>query len=192
MTSAPERPRVALALVHHPVLRDRAGTVGSTSVTPLNVHDLARAARTYGVRPFYVVTPLASQQALIGRILRHYLEGYGGEANPTRAEALRDVVLCGSINEALDDLCRRAGAYPLAAGTAARENPRSVEYPAFAARVAESDRPWILLFGTGWGLAPEAAAQCDVFLPPLRGPGAFNHLPVRSAVAIILDRLFGK
>jgi hypothetical protein len=192
MTSGPERPRVALALVHHPVLRDRAGTVGSTSVTPLNVHDLARAARTYGVRPFYVVTPLASQQALIGRILRHYLEGYGGEANPTRAEALRDVVLVASINEALDDLCRRAGAYPLAAGTAARDNPLGVDYPTFAARVAASDRPWILLFGTGWGLAPEAAAQCDVFLPPLRGQGAFNHLPVRSAVAIILDRLFGK
>ena len=192
MPSVPEHPRIALALVHHPVLRDRAGTVGSTSVTPLNVHDLARAARTYGVRPFYVVTPLISQQALIGRILRHYREGYGGEANPTRAEALRGVVLTGSINEALDDLCNRAGAYPLAAGTAARDNPRSVGYQAFAARVAASERPWILLFGTGWGLAPEAAAQCDVFLPPLRGPGAFNHLPVRSAVAIILDRLFGK
>jgi hypothetical protein len=192
MTSGPERPRVALALVHHPVLRDRTGTIGSTSVTPLNVHDLARAARTYGVRPFYVVTPLISQQALIGRILRHYREGYGGEANPTRAEALRDVVLVASINEALDDLCRRAGAYPLAAGTAARDNPLGVDYPTFAARVAASDRPWILLFGTGWGLAPEAAAQCDVFLPPLRGQGAFNHLPVRSAVSIILARLFGK
>ena len=192
MPSVPEPPRIALALVHHPVLRDRAGTVGSTSVTPLNVHDLARAARTYGVWPFYVVTPLISQQALIGRILRHYREGYGAEANPTRAEALRDVVLAGSINEALDDLCRRAGAYPLAAGTAAREGPRSVGYRDFAARVAASERPWLLLFGTGWGLAPEAAAQCDVFLPPLRGPGAFNHLPVRSAVSVILDRLFGK
>ncbi|HWR97114.1 MAG TPA: RNA methyltransferase [Candidatus Methanoperedens sp.] len=192
MPSGPERPRVALALVHHPVLRDRAGTVGSTSVTPLNVHDMARAARTYGVQPFYVVTPLLSQQALVGRILRHYREGHGGEANPTRAEALRDVVLAGSINEALDDLCRRAGAYPLAAGTTARDSPRSEGYREFAARVAGSDRPWILLFGTGWGLAPEAAAQCDVFLPALRGPGAFNHLPVRSAATVILDRLFGK
>ena len=192
MTTETERPRVALALVHHPVLRDRAGTVGPTSVTPLNVHDLARAARTYGVAPFYVVTPLPSQQALVGRVLRHYLEGHGAVENPTRAEALRDVVLTGSINEALDDLCRRSGEYPLAAGTAARENARTLGYAEFAARVAASTRPWILLFGTGWGLAPEAAAQCDVFLPPLRGPGTFNHLPVRSAVSVILDRLFGK
>ena len=68
----------AVALVHHPV-RDRQGGTGSTSVTPLNVHDLARSATTYGVAPLYVVTPIQSQQALAGRILRHWLEGYGGE-----------------------------------------------------------------------------------------------------------------
>lgn len=192
MATGTERPRVALALVHHPVLRDAAGTVGSTSVTPLNVHDLARAARTYGVSPFYVVTPLLSQQALIRRILGHYREGHGAAANPTRAEALRDAVLCGSINEALDDLCRRAGEYPLVAGTAAREHPRGIGYAELAARVAAGGRPWLLLFGTGWGLAPEAAAMCDAFLGPVRGPGAFNHLSVRTAVAVILDRLFGR
>ena len=187
-----ERPRVALALVHHPVICDSSGRVGSTSVTPLNVHDLARAARTYGVAPLYIVTPLHSQQALVGRILSHYREGYGAGASPTRAEALREVVLLGSINEALDDLCRRSGSYPLAVGTAARQGPRSVGYPELAARMAGGGRPWLLLFGTGWGLGPEAAAQCDLFLGPVRGPGAFNHLPVRSAVAVILDRLFGK
>ena len=192
MTAKPERPRVALALVHHPVLRDRSGRVGATSVTPLNVHDLARAARTYGVSPFYVITPLHSQQALLGRILGHYREGYGAQANPTRAEALRDVVLAGSINEALDDLCRRAGEYPLAVGTAARQGPKSIGYPELAARIAATTRPWLLLFGTGWGLSPEAAAQCDFFLGPVQGPGSFNHLPVRAAAAIILDRLFGR
>jgi hypothetical protein len=181
-----------MALVHHPVLRDRAGTVGASSVSPLNVHDLARAGRTYGVAPLYVVTPLLSQQALIGRILRHYREGYGATANPTRAEALRDAVLTGSINEALDDLCRRTGEYPLVVGTAARAGQGSVGYPELAARMAVGSRPWLLLFGTGWGLAPEAAAMCDLFLGPVRGPGSFNHLSVRTAVAIILDRLFGR
>ena len=92
VTTTPDRPRVALALVHFPVIRDRLGSVGATSVTPLNVHDLARAARTYGVAPLYVVTPLLSQQALVGRILNHYREGYGAGANPTRAEALRQTL----------------------------------------------------------------------------------------------------
>lgn len=188
----PPAPRVALALVHHPVIRDGSGLVGATSVTPLNVHDLARAARTYGVAPLYVITPLHSQQALVGRILSHYQEGHGAQANPTRAEALRDVVLSGSINEALDDQCRRTGEYPFAVGTAARQGPKSIGYAELALRIAAGTRPWLLLFGTGWGLAPEAAAQCDFFLGPVRGPGEFNHLPVRSAVAVILDRLFGK
>jgi hypothetical protein len=183
---------VALALVHYPVIRDRFGAVGATSVTPLNVHDLARAARTYGVAPLYVVTPLLSQQALIGRILGHYRAGHGATANPTRAEALRDVVLSGSINEALDDLSRRGGGYPTVVGTAARPGPKGIGYPELAALIGESARTWLLLFGTGWGLAPEAAAQCDYFLGPVRGPGELNHLPVRSAVAVILDRLFGK
>jgi hypothetical protein len=192
VTATNEPARVALALVHYPVIRDRFGAVGATSVTPLNVHDLARAARTYGVTPLYVVTPLLSQQALIGRILGHYRAGHGAAANPTRAEALRDVVLSGSINEALDDLSRRGGGYPTVVGTAARQGPKSIGYPELAARIGRSAGTWLLLFGTGWGLAPEAAAQCDYFLGPVRGPGAFNHLPVRSAVAVILDRLFGK
>ena len=193
MTTTPERPRVALALVHYPVIRDRSGTVGATSVTPLNVHDLARAARTYGVAPLYVVTPLLSQQALVGRILGHYREGYGAGANPTRAEALRDVVLPGSINEALDDLCRRAGGYPARRRDGGPAGPEEHRLPGARARGSRAgSRPWLLLFGTGWGLGPEAAAQCDFFLGPVRGPGEFNHLPVRSAVAVILDRLFGK
>ena len=124
--------------------------------------------------------------------MSHYREGYGAGANPTRAEALRDVVLSGSINEALDDLCRRSGGYPSVVGTAARQGPKSISYPDLAARMQEDSRSWLLLFGTGWGLGPEAAAQCDYFLGPVRGPGEFNHLPVRSAVAVILDRLFGK
>jgi hypothetical protein len=192
VTTTPERPRVALALVHYPVIRDRIGTVGATSVTPLNIHDLARAARTYGVAPLYVVTPLLSQQALVGRILSHYREGHGVAANPTRAEALRDVVLSGSINEALDDLARRDGGNPVVVGTAARQGPKSIGYPELAARMREGSRSWLLLFGTGSGLGPDAAAQCDFFLGPVRGPGEFNHLPVRSAVAVILDRLFGR
>lgn len=192
MTATPESPRVALALVHYPVIRDRIGGVGATSVTPLNIHDLARAARTYGVAPLYIVTPLLSQQALVGRILAHYREGYGVAANPTRAEALRDVVLSGSINEALDDLSRRGDGSPAVVGTAARQGPKSIGYPDLAARMREGSRPWLLLFGTGSGLGPDAAAQCDFFLGPVRGPGEFNHLPVRSAVAVILDRLFGR
>ena len=183
--------RVAMALVHYPVLRDRAGDVGATSVTPLNIHDLARAARTYGVAPFYVVTPLPSQQELLGRILGHWLDGYGGEANPTRREALRHVRVVSSVNEAADDLTELAGAAPRFVGTGARERPGSAGYAELGGLMREPGAPWLLLFGTGWGLAPQLVDSCDRLLGPVRGPGDWNHLSVRTAVAVVLDRLFG-
>jgi hypothetical protein len=186
-----ERSRVALALVHFPVV-DRFGILRATSVTPLNIHDLARAARTFGVSPFYVVTPLLSQQALTARILRHWREGHGAVQNPSRREALRDVTVMDSLNEAAGDLFRVTGSYPILVGTGARAHPRSLSCRVLIEKITTSRRPWLLLFGTGWGLSQEATDQCDFFLEPVRGGEEFNHLSVRSAVSIILDRLFGK
>ena len=53
------------------------------------------------------------------------------------------------------------------------------------------DRPVLLIFGTGQGLSPEIIKQCDYLLLPIDGFSEFNHLSVRSAVAIILDRWLG-
>jgi hypothetical protein len=47
----------------------------------------------------------------------------------------------------------------------------------------------LLLFGTGWGLADEVLEAADALLPPLAGPSGYNHLSVRAAAAIVLDRL---
>ncbi|HQK80165.1 MAG TPA: RNA methyltransferase [Syntrophales bacterium] len=50
----------------------------------------------------------------------------------------------------------------------------------------------MLVFGTGWGLADSIVARADCSLPPVRGGSdGYNHLSVRSAVAVVLDRLFG-
>jgi hypothetical protein len=184
-------PRAALALVHYPV-KDRLGDVNATSVTPLNIHDLARCAATFGVEPFYVVTPLLSQQALTRRILDHWREGYGGEQNPSRRESLQSVRLVSSVNEASEDIFRHGGKYPRLAGTAAAGGEGTVSCASLAKTIAEGEAPWLLLFGTGYGLTADIIAQCDILLEPIRGSGAFNHLSVRTAAAIILDRLFGK
>lgn len=48
----------------------------------------------------------------------------------------------------------------------------------------------MLCLGTARGLAPEALAQCDGVLRPLRYLG-YNHLSVRSAAAILTDRILG-
>jgi hypothetical protein len=49
-----------------------------------------------------------------------------------------------------------------------------------------------LLFGTGFGMAPAMLDRADFALAPLLGPGEYNHLSVRAAAGIILDRLRGR
>ena len=58
------------------------------------------------------------------------------------------------------------------------------------AKMRANPRPWLILFGTGHGLVADVLAQADYALPPIR-PGVYNHLSVRAACAITLDRLFG-
>jgi len=182
--------RVAAALVHYPV-RDRVGDLRATSVTPLNIHDLARSSATYGISPLYAVTPLLSQQALVRRILKHWMVGYGGVQNPSRRRSLEGLSLVSSVNDAAEDLFRRTGAYPRLVGTGARPREGSVGYGELRERIDREGGAWLILFGTGWGLSADLLDQCDAVLKPLSGPGEFNHLSVRAAAAIILDRLYG-
>ena len=54
-----------------------------------------------------------------------------------------------------------------------------------------SPQPYLFVFGTGWGLAREVLERSDYILAPIEGVLDYNHLSVRSAAAIILDRLLG-
>ena len=52
--------------------------------------------------------------------------------------------------------------------------------------------PMMILFGTGFGLAPAVLERADIVLNAILGPGDYNHLSVRAAVSIMLDRLRGR
>jgi tRNA (guanine37-N1)-methyltransferase len=49
----------------------------------------------------------------------------------------------------------------------------------------------VFIFGTGSGLHEEALSRSSVVMRPISGGGDYNHLSVRSAVSIVLDRFFG-
>jgi hypothetical protein len=40
-------------------------------------------------------------------------------------------------------------------------------------------------------LSEELIARCEYILDPIYGPTSYNHLPVRVAAGIMLDRLLG-
>ena len=178
---------MAIALVHHPVL-DRRGDVVTSAVTNLDIHDLARLATTYNLSRYYLVTPAAEQQLLASRIIGHWQKGAGASYNPDRCQALDCIQVVNSLDDALSDWRSLVGSEGLAMLTGA-SHQEGVDYP--QAQNLAVERPLILVFGTGHGLAPEIYVQDRPCLASVRA-GQYNHLSVRTAAAIMLDRLIGE
>lgn len=179
-----------VALVHYPVY-NRTGQVVATAVTNLDVHDLARATLTYGGEAVFMVTPLERQRWLLKRIIEHWQVGHGAQAHPNRKEALSRVLAAGSLEEAVSMVRQLCGRPPLCIGTTARIRAGAISYRDLRHKM-ESGGVYLILFGTGWGLTEETLENCDFVLKPILGVGQYNHLSVRSAAAVILDRLLGR
>ncbi|MBC8284472.1 MAG: RNA methyltransferase [Nitrospinae bacterium] len=180
---------IHLALVHFPVY-NKTGEVIVSSVTTLDVHDISRACRTYGVGTFYVITPLKTQQELVERLISHWLKGFGAEYNPTRKEALLKTVVKNNLEGAVQEITEQSGKKPRVIVTGAKQAPKSIGYEALKKEL-EQGEPSLLVFGTGWGLEKNLVQNADHALLPIEGGSGFNHLPVRGAISIILDRLLG-
>lgn len=179
-----------LALLHHPVL-DKNGRTVTSAVTNIDIHDLARTARTYGLAGFFVVTPVESLRALARRIIEHWETGFGSTYNATRKDALSIVHLAADLDGAILDIERATGLRPRLVVTSARPAPSAVPFAEYRRELAAAAEPHLLILGTGWGLAPEVLDRADLRLAPILGVGPYNHLSVRAAGAIILDRLLG-
>lgn len=188
--TSPLNANVSVALLHYPVY-DKNRQVVSTAVTNLDIHDIARSARTFGLLRYYLVTPVPGQQELAGRIVRHWQDGWGATYNPKRKAALDLIEIASTLDDVLTDLKERFGRPARLVTTGARLHPRSITFSDLRQRVADRGQPYLLLFGTGWGLVEEVFERADLVLEPIQGAGDYNHLSVRSATAIIMDRLFG-
>jgi len=183
--------RTHVVLAHHPVI-DRTGEVVTSSITNLDVHDIARAAATYGLAGYEVVTPVAVQREKIEHMARVWLDELAAEGaragHGHRGHALAPIRVHASIEDALAAI----GGPPLVVATSARAGDRRIRYRDLLRLLAEiPERPCALLFGTGHGLADPVIASADHVLEPIEGQSDWNHLSVRSAAAVILDRLFG-
>lgn len=183
---------VYCALVHHPVI-DRNGEVVTTAVTNIDVHDLARSARTFDLKRTFIVTPISAQRAITTRIVEHWTGVHGPVRVPSRTTALERVIPIDSIESAVSQITELEAKAPRLVATAARSS--GLTLTSFADEretLATTEHPTLLLFGTGHGLARDLLERADALVEPITGRGAdpFNHLSVRAAFAIILDRLF--
>jgi len=180
-------PNLYLALIHYPVVNKRGEITGS-ALTNMDLHDIARAGRTFGVKAYYVVTPYEDQRTLAFQIMEHWTNGHGGRVNPARKSALERIRVADTFEAVCNDIENEQGQVVIKVATSA-----NTRHPTHSCRKLgqelKGNAPHVIVFGTAWGLAPEVINQCDHILEPIQGAGSYNHLSVRSAASIYLDRL---
>jgi hypothetical protein len=183
--------RLYIGLVHYPVYNKNRQRIAS-AITTFDLHDLSRLARTYGVRRFFVINPLEDQQRLAERVLRHWAKGYGATYNRFRKEAIELLRVVPSLEDSVNQVMELEGEAPLLVATdASRQAEGSLTYRE-AVNILNAKKPVLLLFGTAWGLDADLISKADHILDPVEGVNGYNHLSVRTAAAIILDRLAGR
>lgn len=184
-------PNHYVALMHTQVVVPE-NAEGTSSVTSIDIHDISRSAKTYGLQEYFIVTPLADQKKIVQTLLDFWHTGTGITYNPQRHSAVKHARLADSLDEVIAAIEKKEGVKPLLIATSARsvEGVRTITYHD-QAEVWSHNKPVLFVFGTARGLSTSVMQRCDYVLLPIEGFSQFNHLSVRSAAAIIFDRWLG-
>ena len=182
----PVKINLSLALMHYP-MKDKQKDVVTTSITNLDIHDISRSSCTFGVDDFFIISPIKSQRDIANIVINHWVKGYGVEYNPNRSEAFSRTSIVSTLLDAIKKIKDKIGHKPIIVATTARSSRATISFKELSK--LSSDEHVLLLFGTGWGFTEDIFEMVDFVLEPIEGVGGFNHLSVRSAVAIALSRL---
>ena len=128
---------------------------------------------------------------MVNRILGHWDQDKSGAYNPDRQDALSVAQIANSVEEAEKKIEEIEGQKPILAVTGANFEEYEGTSADLVQKISVDNRPCLLLFGTGWGLNATILDRADFRLDPIvcKNTDGYNHLSVRSAVAIYLDRL---
>ncbi len=192
MLSAKEHIPAHYVVLMHDQVYVKEDEVGVTSITSIDLHDIARSSATYGVSGFFAVSSLKDQHMIMQTFIDFWSSPRGKKYNPSRYRAMALLKPAFSFDEVRECIRAIEGKDPLIVATSAKTSEQAplIDYAA-QGTVWKHDRPVLLVFGTGRGLSDALLAQCDYLLAPVLGMTDYNHLSVRSAVAIILDRWLG-
>jgi len=191
MQESPRSFSLNVALLHDGMV-DKTGKTVTTSVTLIDVHDISRSCKTYGVDSLFVVHSSQMMRSLVRTVKQHWDGDFGSRYNPNRQDALGVLSIASDLDEVLMQVERRTGKIPKIIATSAHDGDSRISYGDMTRTMEQSDDSYLVIFGTGWGMGPDLMSRADYILKPIYGPTPYNHLSVRAACAIILDRLQGK
>ena len=182
---------LAVGLLHYPIV-DRQGDICATNITNFDIHDIARSCRVYGVEKYFLIHPMQEQRMFVDRVLDHWRTGEGSRLNPMRKTALTEVQTATDVSEALK-LWGNPQAKLIATHARVLPGQEKFSFQDFKNELHNSEQPYFLIFGTGFGLTTDFMKSCHGILDPIKGDSKddYRHLCVRSAVSICLDRLLG-
>lgn len=180
------------AILMHDNVMLESGRQGTSSVTSIDIHDIARSSATFGIKKYFIVTPLVDQKKIVNKLLDFWTTDVGISYNQNRHEAIKNVILVDSLDAAINKINELENKKPILLATAARskEHKNFINY-FDQSKVWSHNKPVAIIFGTARGLAQEIVDSCDYLLEPIIGFSKFNHLSVRSAAAIVFDRWLG-
>lgn len=176
-----------VALIHYPVTNKNGKTIGS-ALTTIDLHDIARASITFGVKGFFVVTPYEDQARLAREVIAHWTQGVGGTLNPDRKNALNLIRVSESLEQTVSLIKEENNMPVVTIATSAKETPGAIPTEKLKQQLNDT-AAHVMVFGTAWGLTEKLIASCNYILDPIYGGTDYNHLSVRSAVSIYLDRI---
>lgn len=182
-----EKLDIYVGLMHYPMV-DKRGDIVGTSLTNMDIHDISRSCITFDVSRYFIVNPQAAQQEVAMRVTKHWKEGAGLAYNANRSEALERTDVVSSLFECISYIRTTTGKKPfIVLTTASGDYDFKAPYE-IVCDAHDAEAPVLLLFGTGWGFHESVFQMADAVVSPINGRGSYNHLSVRSAVAIMLDR----
>lgn len=177
-----------IVLLHYPVY-NKEGQIVTTAIANMDIHDIARLTKTYAASCFYIVNPISEQRNLAQQIIDHWKKGYGATFNKFRQAAFELIKIETSLHDVLTDISHETGYAPKVVVTGANFSGDLLKFAELREMLKNDHIPYLLVFGTGSGIAAEVLNTADYLLEPIKGKGSYNHLAVRSAVAIVLDRV---
>lgn len=183
-------PQLSIILLHDEMV-DKQGNLVTTSLTMIDLHDIARSAATYGVKNVFVAHPSGALRKLAHTLTDHWRVGFGASYNPNRKEALDAAFIVRDLDEAIHIIDDQTGHLPELVATSAHQGNDRTSFTSFRDMLA-AGKPYLLMLGTGWGMSQGLLERADHFLEPIVGPTPYNHLSVRSACAIMLDKVLGR